>query len=184
MTIFQRRVGAFSALLLFAVVGCTEADRPTATPTPSATPKAPTPSATPSAPEPTERTEPETAKQFIRRWPLVETEMINTGETAAYRGFTRGCQPCQRLAGQIEGFYGSGGYAKTQGWVIQSIKGAGRASGLLEFTVKTRAQATEYQAAATATVERLPGGPRSYQVILKKGTRGWTLFDAVDLGAK
>jgi hypothetical protein len=147
----------------------------------------PTPTPAPTGAEsaesdgPVAEPEPETAKEFIRRWPVVETAMINSGETEDYRAMTDGCQACAALADQVQGFYANGGYAKTDGWEVFSVRSVKKSQGT-QFKVTILATPTRFKRTGSSRVERLEGGPRRYFVTVRANKDGWILDDLMDLG--
>ena len=178
---FGRVAGALIACSLLGLAGCADAEPIEAAPSASATLEDSAASASPSAPE---SPEPETAKQFIRRWPLIETEMINTGETAEYRAISGSqCTACTRLAERVDDIYQRGGYAQTSGWQIDSIARAPSADRTERvFVVRTTAATTEFRNSAGAELKTLPGGAITHQITIGKSEE-WLIVEVVELGS-
>lgn len=163
------------------LVGCSEDDPPPALPTPS---PAPTVGAFAESDdtEPTAEPEPETAKEFIRRWPVVETAMLNTGDSSGYRAISTDCSECQGIADRVDAIYDNGGYIKTRGWTVEDTKRQGPASNEeLQLVVRTFAQPTRYQEKAGGPKKRYAGGPITYRVAIKRTTEGWQLASVTEL---
>jgi hypothetical protein len=134
----------------------------------------------PSPPDPVEAIrEVKTPQEFIRLWEKTETEMLNTGDTAVYRAITEGCVPCKKLAKQVEGFYAAGGYVKTKGWRVDSIKRAGKSGGNPVFVVRRTVEPTVYRESKTGPVKGLAGGRTATRVTLvNEQFEGWLLVEA------
>ena len=104
-----------AGLTLFA--GCSE-DEPV--------PKIPkTSAASPTAPSssPAPLSEAEEAEALIRQWAVLDAEMQNTGETAAYLTITsEECTSCRRAAESIEKLYADGGKIELPGKRILRVR--------------------------------------------------------------
>jgi len=140
----------------------------------SAEPPSPTPSSTSSEPSPTQ--EAETPEEFVRRWVEVSNEMQNTGETEAYRSISRGCRPCMAVADQVEGYFEAGGYVKTGGWSITSVKlSKPGAKGRVTATVEVESAPTEYKESADADAQTLEGGSVIELMTIEPLGESWVL---------
>jgi hypothetical protein len=178
---FGRVLAALITCSLMGLAGCADDDPVASAPSASPSVQQPTPSASPSEPE---TSRPETAREFIRRWPVVETKMINTGETAKYRAiYDTRCRACERLARRVQEIYANGGYARTAGWEIDSIRHVKvtGATGRL-YVVRTTASPTELRSSADGSVTNLPGGKITHQVTLRKLAGDWRIVEVVELG--
>jgi hypothetical protein len=119
-----------------------------------------------------------TPQEFIRLWRDVTTEMFNTGDTAVYRAITEGCVPCKQTADDVEKYYAAGGYVKTKGSRIDSIKRAGRDGGNPVFVVRRTAEPTRYRESKTGPVKRLAGGRTATRVTLvNEQFEGWLILE-------
>ncbi len=186
MTTRRRRAalasGFVSAILAIGLSGCAGESNSEPSP-PSSSPPA-SPSGAQSQSASAEAAAPETAREFIRRWPVVETEMINTGRTEEYRAITQGCEACERLATRVEEIYARGGYAKTAGWVIDSLRQGPRGDdSLRRFVVRTTASSTELRSSAESELERLPGGRITHQITIRPIRNQWRIAEVVELGS-
>ena len=140
----------------------------------SADPPSPTPTSTSSEPSPTQAAE--TAEEFVRRWVEVDREMQNSGDTAEYLRISRECRPCKAVADQVEGYYSAGGYVKTDGWSIKSLKVAGtekRAS----VTIDVVSAPTRYVESEGEPEQELAGGRGNYLLTLLAEDATWVLTD-------
>lgn len=179
---FGRALGAVMICSLLGLAGCAGADPVASAPTATPTLEEPAPSASPSAPE---TVEPETAKEFIRRWPVVETEMLNSGQTDPYRRISAQCRACTGIADRVDRIYSKGGFIQTTTWTIRSIKSIGGGErDNKSFLVRTMAPPTRFQETSSGPVKTYPGGPINYQVLLRLRAGRWVLADVVDVGAK
>ena len=131
-------------------------------------------SADPPSPSPTQ--EAETPEAFVRRWVEVSNQMQNTGETKVYRSISRGCRPCMAVADQVEGYFEAGGYVKTGGWSISSVKfSKPGAEGHVTATVEVESAPTEYKESADADAQTLEGGSVIELMTIKPRGAGWVL---------
>jgi len=120
-----------------------------------------------STPTPTEQ--PETAEEFIRRWVDVDTELQNTGESAAFRALSDRCAPCDSLAERIESIYKGGGDVHTDGWRVLTVS----ENGHLEFDVAVESAPTRYREEEGAPLQRFPGGRLKYLFKLSRVGDEW-----------
>lgn len=135
------------------IIEATPSTGPTSVPPPS-----PTPTATP-VPD-----EPESAKDFIRRWQKEAFAMQVSGDTGQYRAMSLECESCDNLATTVDDIYNAGGSVRTKpGEVhdLQKVGGRGRVS-IFEYSLRSF-PSTVYRT-ATAKPEQLTGGTRRYQV--------------------
>jgi len=140
----------------------------------SADPPSPTPTSTSTERSPTQ--EVETPEEFVRRWVEVSNEMQNTGETKAYRSISRGCRPCTAVADQVERYFEAGGYVKTGGWSITSVKLSKPGSkGRLTATVEVDSAPTEYKESADADAQTLEGGSVIELMTIEPLGESWVL---------
>ncbi|MFZ2013727.1 MAG: hypothetical protein WAV00_07900, partial [Nocardioides sp.] len=64
----------------------------------------------------------ETPEHFIRRWAAENTRMQDTGHSSKFRSLSVGCRGCTRLADRVDAIYTAGGFIRTGGWQIRSVK--------------------------------------------------------------
>jgi hypothetical protein len=134
---------------------------------------APTSSATGTPPR-------ESAEHFIRRWADAEQAMENTGETSEYLMLSRGCEPCRKLAGQVSGYYGEGGFVHWGGWEILSIKSYPDQPGS-SFAVHSNSSPTRYRRSSGSPLEHFSGGSITYVLALKKTDGSWVVTNKSEL---
>lgn len=58
----------------------------------------------------------------IREFARVHNDFIGDGDAKAFRAMGHNCDYCRDFSKRIEGIYDRGGYVKSKGWAIQSIK--------------------------------------------------------------
>lgn len=161
------------------LAGCSGKDTPEAKDAPAPSISTPTATPTPSA-EPTPDHKPETAREFLRRWPQVEHQMLVTGQAGAFREYTSLCTKCSQLADTIEGYYAAGGWVKTRTWRIKRLERVGGSADKPEFLVEKESPPTRYRESSSGPIKRLDGGASTRHVWLRRtGTGGWVIFDAV-----
>lgn len=172
----MKRIGRFDAaaaavLVAASLVGCSDDDPdPRVSPSPTASsPADPSPTSASATPEA------ETPEAFIERWAELETEMQNTGETAAYRAVTSRCQACVDLADLVEKYYEAGGYIRTEGHTVLSIDARAPASAHV-FLVRMRSAPSQYKESRDAPIQRLEGGTSDYELTLSRESSGWSLL--------
>lgn len=155
-------------LLLFALTGCSGDDSVADPPVSSATSS------------PTQSPQRESPEHFIRRWAEAEKRMENTGKTAEYLALSQGCGPCRKLASQVSGYYGAGGFVRWGGWRIRSIKPyPGQPKPL--FAVHSVSRPTKYRRAAGSPIEHFSGGSITYVLSLKRDNQGWIVTNKSEL---
>lgn len=163
---------AAAALLL---AGCGD-DTPPPTPSSSSVPT----SASPTTQSPTPQ--PESAEEFIRRWVEVQAEMQNSGNTTNFLMLAKDCVPCEKFARTIEGFYGDGGFVRTQGWTVQTIKqGSSTSPRHPVFVVDVISSPTDYKKTRGGKLEHLPGGPARYRFALQREAQLWFVADLMEM---
>ena len=156
------------AAVTLLLAGCS-GDDPQAGPSPTTPTQTPLPTAPTPTPEPGELIRKvKTAKEFIQLADKAETRMLNTGDTAEYLAISKGCVPCEKTAQRVERFYARGGYVKTKGSRIDSIKRAGTFDGNPAFEVRDTAQPTEYRESKSGPIKRLEGGRSASKLVLVK----------------
>ncbi|MGL5823923.1 MAG: hypothetical protein ACRCYU_03650 [Nocardioides sp.] len=173
------RVVAVIAVLVLGLAGCSD-DAPESagwpTPTPRPTPPAPTPDPI------RDIRRVKTAEEFIRLWDRTETEMLTTGNTKVYRAITEGCVPCRQSAKDVEGFYAKGGYVRTEGSRVVSIKRAGTSGGWPAYEVHETAPRSTYRESKNGPIKKLSGGKIWTRVtVAKEQFEGWLIVEAFDL---
>jgi hypothetical protein len=172
LSLVTRLLITLSWLALLGLSGCSDASSSTAHPSD------PTPTVSTGTAEPSPTPQAETPEEFVRRWVEVDRVMENSGKTDEYRQMSRRCRACAGLASQIEEIYATGGYVKTAGWTILSIKVSrpGR-TGAVTAHMKINAAPTEYVEAAGAPVQRLEGGVQEQLVTLSSHDGVWNVDD-------
>jgi hypothetical protein len=166
--VVKRFLAALTCCGLLALSSCSDDSSSSAEP--------PSPSPTSSSAEPSPTQETETPEEFVRRWVEVDREMQNSGETGEYLRMSRECRPCKAVAKQVEGYYSAGGYVKTDGWSIQSLKVAGteeRAS----VTIDVVSAPTKYVESQGEREQELAGGRGNYLLTLLADDATWVLAD-------
>lgn len=173
----MNRIGRCAAAVVLAatLVGCEEGD-----PEPKISPGSsvsPSPTASSAAPEE------ESPEAFIRRWAQLETEMQNTGDTSAYRAVTAACQPCTRTADLVDEFYSAGGFIRTDGRTVESLRRLGVAKDAVSYQVRMRSAPTEYKERADGELRTFPGGVSDYRVELVRKRSEWHVRDYAELAS-
>ncbi len=162
------RAASIAIAALLTLSACSS-DEPEAAPKPSATPSETVASETP---EPSESATPEaeTAEEFIRRWPVVETAMINTGDAADTGQMTQGCEPCLGTRGSRGGLLRERRYARRRPpGRFDPSRCQSTARPRRDFIVRTVAQPTEYQSQSLAPSRDYEGGPMTIRSSLLTG---------------
>jgi hypothetical protein len=163
---------AATALLL---AGCGD-DTPPPTPSSSSVPT----TASPTTRSPTPQ--PESAEEFIRRWVQADIDMQNSGDTREFLALSANCQPCRNLAGVIEKYYSDGGFVRTDGWLILSIKRLpGTSSGDRLVLVRVDGRPTQYRESSGSPIKSLPGGRTQFQFTLRRSGESWRVHDYVEV---
>ncbi len=168
-------VAAAATLLLAGCAGDPEAGPPP----PSLTPR-PTLATVTESPEP--EPEPETAKEFIRRWPVVETAMVTTGDSTEFLSLSDdNCGYCSTLAARITNIYAQGGFVKTTGWTVSKIRRApGSEAGDHKYELRSRYEPSSLKEKETGEVQQLDGGVVTQEVTLIKSDAGWLMGESVE----
>ncbi|CUR55270.1 exported hypothetical protein [metagenome] len=160
-------------VLLLSLAACT--DDPVA-PGP-VTPSSPAESASPSAEASKDPLADETPHEFLRRWVEVQNEMEVTGDTDAFLALSHNCEYCTTFARRLRQIYGDGGWVKTKGWRITSIRREGKLPhGEVSLDFFISSAPTSYAEDTSAKVQRLPGS-RSirYRIQMKPTSAGWVV---------
>lgn len=119
----------------------------------------------------------ETSEEFIRRWNAEQTRM-QTGDTAGYREMTPQCEACQKTTTRIDRYYAAGGFVRTKGRKILSIRPSDRSPGQEHaYLVEVDSAPTKYRTSAHAPKETMRGGRSIYEVLLRKQNGEWTFVD-------
>jgi hypothetical protein len=163
-----RRTLAATLVAGVLLAGCSDDPEPTFEP-----PASPSPSESESSSAKPEAQSPE---EFIREWFALNTEMQNSGETEAFLAVSLQCDPCSKLAKQVEEIYGAGGSIRLRGQSVERVRRIG--SG--EFSVVVNAAPTVYTESESAPETRLPGGPNEYRMFLRKRDGAWMISDYLD----
>jgi hypothetical protein len=171
----MRRLGwaglAVAALML---AGCTDDASSTATPADPTSP--PTTASTSAEPSPTP--DDETPEEFVRRWVAEYNAMQNSGDTETFRGISRKCETCIAVADRMDRYYGAGGYVKTDGLTIQTLRvSKPNDKGQRAVTIAVEAAPVEYVEKQGGQVQSLPGGSPTYQLSLTPRGKTWNVFE-------
>ncbi|QZY28411.1 hypothetical protein [Nocardioides coralli] len=133
-----------------------------------------------STPSPTQSASPQaqTPEEFIREWVRLDREMQTTGDTTAYLSVSRECRPCRAVAERVETIFENGGRVETKGWAVDKIeslptKGWYRMEGSATTVVIVEE--------AGADEKRLPGGPITYDFVVRADDQGWQLVDLLEV---
>jgi len=143
----------------------------------SADPPSPSPTASSSSsePSPTETGPTETPEEFIRRWVDLDTEMQNTGETAAFEATCPRSGSCRRLIRLVRSYYDAGGYIKTGTWHVVRAKVVGGTEVKLQLNVTIKSTPTAYKTSADSPVQRLTGGVSDNQFYMRWAQSRWVI---------
>ena len=143
----------------------------------SADPGTPSPTATSSSaePSPTETGPTETPEEFIRRWVDLNTDMQNTGETAAFEETCPRSGSCRRLIKLVRSYYDAGGYIKTAKWSVVRVEDVIGTDDNLQLNIAIRSPRTEYKESAEGPVQTLAGGVTHMQFHMKWTQSRWVI---------
>lgn len=143
----------------------------------TADPPSPTTSA-PSDPTSSPTEVGESPEEFVRRWVEVSTQMQNTGETRDYLAISSKCRACKAVAEQVAGYFDAGGYVKTDGWTIDSLRlSSADGQGRVTATIHVTSAPTEYKESADSEVQTLKGGEVIELMTIQPADRSWVVFD-------
>ena len=159
---------------LLLLAACGEDDPEPQIPEPPAT-------ATPTASE-SSTTARESPEDFIRRWVEANTQMQNTGDVAEYVDLSRRCRSCVETATRVESFYKAGGYVRTKGWRLRSIRKRPSSSDTAVYDLHIESSPTRYRESADAPIQRLRGGPLVMRVRLSTSVP-WQVVDLTQLAS-
>lgn len=167
-------VVACAAVAAGALAGCEgDGGDPTPSPSQSASSSAPPPS-------PSESTsaspQAETAEEFIRRWVEVRNEMQNTGDTKEYRRLSRGCGPCLDVADRVDVVYQAGGFIRTDGWSVLSVKKVRNQPRVATYHVRVDNAPTEYKESSGGALKSIEPGRPTLEVTIR-GTRAFRVVE-------
>ena len=180
----HRLLATLGALALTcSLAACSDEPQPIIEATPSTGPTSdPPPSSTPTAtPDPDE---PESAKDFIRRWQKEAFAMQVSGDTGQYLAMASDCESCDILADSVQAIYQDGGFVQLSGshsvTKLERVGKVGRVS-IYEYVLKS--PRSEVLDANGAVENRFTGGTNRYQVnvIRKSGT--WLIDSASRISA-
>lgn len=162
-------LGAALALL----AGCSDAGDPgrvppTARPTPGTAPSEadrdadPAPSTAEPAPDG------ETPEQFVRRWVQASNAMQRGEDVDGYLDMSRRCAPCRQVADRVVSAFAEGGFVRTRGTRILSIRDRTGGGEQPVLDVRAESAPTAIKDNAASPVERLPGGTIIFRFRLSK----------------
>ncbi|GAA1476883.1 hypothetical protein GCM10009623_13290 [Nocardioides aestuarii] len=167
MSVRRTAAAVLAAGLLLA--GCSDDPEPQFEPTESPAPTESSSSAAPEAQSP---------EEFIREWVALDNEMTKSGDTAAFRAASVGCDPCNSYADRIEDIYASGGFVNTDGRQVMSVKKAELRGA---YELKVDSSPTKYRERAGGKIKSLPGGDLTFRLVLRKRQGDWIVADEVQL---
>ncbi|WP_162598730.1 hypothetical protein [Nocardioides gilvus] len=137
---------------------------------------APAPTVAPSAGTPTPVDE-KSAEEFIRRWNDEQRDM-QKGDTSKYRQIAGDCETCMKAADRIDEIYASGGFVKTDGRKVRSIKPSGPSENAENtYVVEVYSSPTSYRESSQAPEESLNGGVATYRLQLSRSAGKWAVQD-------
>jgi hypothetical protein len=160
-----------TAVLAVALTGCDGGEpEPEFTDEVASSPSTPV---SPTEPSPSEAFDPtqETAKEFIRRWIRLSNQVQRTGETDEYRRITRGCKECDSFATHMERIHRDGGFVRTKGERVRSMRHEGGPS----WRVEVESFPTVYRESRDGQRGTFEGGDISYLVTIDKKKGEWRL---------
>ncbi|MDE0776868.1 MAG: hypothetical protein OSB43_11385 [Nocardioides sp.] len=152
------------------IIEATPSTGPTSDPPPS-----PTPTATP-VPD-----EPESAKEFIRRWQKEALAMQVSGDSTAYRKLTRNCGGCDAFADNVDRIYGDGGSIEIAASRVRAVSLVGRADGvsIVEFDVIS--SPTIVRDSTGSVAQELSGGRTRFQANIAQPDDTWRVLRISEL---
>lgn len=173
---------ALATLLVVALAGCSGDDPKPRYADPSSTPPS-SPSSTPPSTPPTTTPpdEPESAKDFLRRWQDEAFDMQTSGDTTAYRAMTRRCADCDAYADQVDSIYKGGGAITAGPSKVKRIHKVGEVDMTLIYEFDVIAGSTQIRDAGGAVVQRLPGGLGRFQVNVEQFADDWKVLRISEL---
>lgn len=139
----------------------------------------PEPSVDPSATE-SSAPEGESAAEYIHRWNDAQTALY-AGDVDAYLTEYRDCDVCVRTGQRVSDYFANGGYIKTKGREIVSVKRDFRRGQHVHFTVNVIGSPTEYTESSDGPEHTLTGGPAQFRMTLAKDQQGWNLLTYVEI---
>ncbi len=169
-------VVACAAVAAGALAGCQgDGSDPTPSPSQSASNSAPPPS-------PSESTsaspQGETAEEFISRFVVAQTALLNTGRASEYRALTSaGCRTCKSLLTRVRTIYSAGGSIETEGWSVEGpmdVSGGGKTRSVRLQVVSAPTTLVE---SAGADPQELGGGPSTQVFKLRRAGSTWTVTE-------
>jgi hypothetical protein len=171
-----RKAGwATVAFMLCSLTACNGEASSTAGPDPT-----PSPSVTgsPSDPSPSHSPDTQTPEEFVRAWVAEYNAMQNSGDTEKFRSMSRRCEPCSAVADRMDRYYEAGGYVKTEGFIIKSLRvSKPNGKGQRAVTINVDASPVEYVEEEGGAVQTLPGGSPTYEVDVEPRGRTWNVFE-------
>lgn len=171
MSVRRTLVALVGAVLL--LTGCTADAEPRFTPTDS-----PSPSVSETSAEP----EAQTPEEFIREWFELNTEMQNTGETAAFLAVSKSCRPCASLAKRVDRIYSAGGFIRLDTQRVADIDLGSRSATIKQFDVVVITAPTKYRESEDGKLLSYGGGRASYQLTLIREESSWRMDNVLIAG--
>jgi len=158
-------VGALIALVLLG--GCAGDDL-VQVPTAATSSAASAPTA---APARTAKREPETPRQFIRRWFRAYELMISSADSAPFRRISKECADCRGIQRRIDAIFESDGEIFGGEAEIIVIRPVGRSRGSQSWVAEFNAGPTRYRDKPGADMRTLLGGHGGYRFVLRSTRR-------------
>lgn len=117
-------------------------------------------SESPTAPPTSEPPNASTPEQTIREFVRLKTALEKTGDAAEFRAISYNCEFCRSYAARVEKIYERGGFVRTQGWQLRSVRRASALETKPERTYKIVIDnpVTRLKKREGARVETLPAG--------------------------
>lgn len=171
-----RRALALTIAVSVLLAGCSDDPEPTPN-IPDPTSSSPTPTE-PASEEP----EAESPEEFVRRWVEVDRDMQNSGDISEYERISGECETCMSVARRIEKIFANGGFVKTKGLAILSVKDQAGTGGRRVVDVRVRSAPTVYKESADGREQRFPGGTITYRMRLNAGPP-WQLVRLTQLAS-
>jgi hypothetical protein len=161
------------ALFLSVLTGCSDDVSSARPPTvPASSPS------TSSTADPSPTPDEQTPEEFVRAWVAEYNAMQNTGETEKFRSLSLRCKACASVADQMDAIYGAGGYVKTKGWSLTSLRvSKPNGKGQRVVTVEVDSAPIEYVEEAGGPTQSFPGGDSRYELSIAPRTATWNMFN-------
>lgn len=158
-----------SAAALTSCADDTEGNEPDPSP-----PGSSSPASTPTTDEPSTPPDLLSPRETIREFVRVQNAFEASGDPAEFLEMCFRSDYCRKHAELISGIFENGGYVRTRGWQLLSIKPVGDwKDSLVAFDVTVDSGPTEYRTRKGSPVKTLPGGKVTYLINLMRRPDGW-----------